>query len=97
MKLKIGKRRHLLAKVLNGSNGIEAVQGTLQGKMSIDTIQHLRPGIDDVEPLSPIEDGNIRRHFPKRLGQALSTLVCDCRNFRCAFRLRVLIPHHYPL
>jgi hypothetical protein len=54
MKLKVSKRRYLLAKILKGSDGVEAVQGTLEGKMSIDAIQYLRPGIDDVQSLSPI-------------------------------------------
>ncbi len=93
MKLKIGEQRHLLAKILNGSNGIEAVQGTLQRKVSIDAIQHLRPGIDDVEPLSPVQNGDIRRHFAKCFGQALAALVCNRGALLCAVLFQVLITH----
>ena len=77
MKLKIGERRHLLAKILNRSNGIEAVQGALERQVGIDAVQHLRPCVDDVEPLSPIENGDIGRHFAKCLGQALAALMCN--------------------
>jgi len=97
MKLKIGEGRHLLAKILNRSNRIEAVQGAFQWKMSVDTIQHLCPGVDNVESLSPIEYGDIGRHFTERLGQALAALVCNRGDFLRYFLFHSLFAHHHSL
>jgi len=96
MKLKVGERRHLLTKILDSSNGIEAVQGALQGEVSVDSIQHLGPRVDYVEALSPVKGRDVRRHFAKRVGQALAALVSDRRGFFGAF-LHGLIRHGHPL
>ncbi len=75
MKLKIGESGHLLAKMLQRANGIEAVQGALERQMGIHAVQHLDPGVDDVEPLSPIENRHIRRQFTKCFGEARAPLM----------------------
>src|SRR5215813_2020316 len=79
MELHVREHRHLLAQMLDGTDGIKPVEGTFEGKMGVCAVQHLYPGVEDVESLAPGQLSDSRLQLLQGIWQGLAKLAGKSR------------------